>query len=173
MRVAIWSAVSTKAQAAEDKASIKTQLELGRKYIRDGNHTPAGEYIVPGESRTAYISLSHAEAEIPQLKKLLDDAASGKYDLLWLYDLNRPRQRLTLLHPRSRPNQKTRPPSHPHLAGVVPGCPSQWSPRNINTQEARSSDRPPLYKKSPPRWRAFFINYYPISKLLSNSFRRT
>lgn len=89
MKTAIWAAVSTKTQATEDKASIPVQLEKGTEYIRANGYTLAGQYIAPGESRTHYISLAHAESNIPQLKQLLDDAAKGKFELLWVYDLNR------------------------------------------------------------------------------------
>ena len=89
MKTAIWAAVSTVNQATPDKVSIQIQIQKGREYIRAHNHTPAGEYIVPGESRTAFISLAHAEEDIPQLHQLLEDASKGKYQLLWVYDLNR------------------------------------------------------------------------------------
>ncbi len=88
-RTAIWSAVSTIGQAAENKVSIKLQLEKGREVIKDRGWIPAGEYVVPGESRTAYISLSHAEEAIPQLQQLLEDAQHGKFNILFVYDLNR------------------------------------------------------------------------------------
>lgn len=89
MNLAIWAAVSTRKQAEEDKASIPTQIEKGMQYIESHHHTLTAQYIVPGESRTHYISLAHAEKAIPQLKQLLDDASHGKFDLLWVYDLNR------------------------------------------------------------------------------------
>ena len=89
MKTAIWAAVSTVSQAAPDKVSIQLQIQKGREFISARDYKPAGEYIVPGESRTAFISLSHAEDEIPQLKKLLDDAKRGRFDVLWVYDLNR------------------------------------------------------------------------------------
>lgn len=89
MRTAIWAAVSTVSQATPDKVSIQVQLQKGREFIETRHHTPAGEYIVPGESRTKYISLYHAEKEIAPLHALLEAAARKEFDLLFIYDLNR------------------------------------------------------------------------------------
>ncbi len=89
MKTAIWAAVSTAAQASPDKISIEHQLKTGRQLIASKGWTPAGEYIVPGESRTRYISLYHAEKNIPQLNQLLEAAQRKEFDLLYIYDLNR------------------------------------------------------------------------------------
>jgi len=89
MRCAIWSAVSTHAQAAPDKISVKLQIEKGRQLIASKGWHNAGEYIVPGESRTRYVSLYHAEKEIEPLHQLLEAAARREFDLLFVYDLNR------------------------------------------------------------------------------------
>jgi len=89
LRIAIWAAVSTPDQAKEDKVSIEIQLQKGTEYINAHGHTLAGKYIVPGKSRTKYISLYHAEKEIPQLHALLNAAQRKEFDLLFVYDLNR------------------------------------------------------------------------------------
>jgi site-specific DNA recombinase len=89
MRVAIWAAVSTVSQATPDKVSIQVQLQKGREFISARQLTAAGEYIVPGESRTRYISLYHAEKEIEPLHALLEAAQRKEFDLLFIYDLNR------------------------------------------------------------------------------------
>ena len=89
MRVAIWSAVSTPSQVAPDKISIELQLQKGRELISARGWQSAGEYIAPGESRTRYISLYHAEKEIADLHQLLESAARREFDLLFIYDLNR------------------------------------------------------------------------------------
>lgn len=89
MKIAIWAAVSTVSQATPDKVSIPIQLEKGRAFISARNHQPAGEYIVPGESRTKYISLYHAEKEIEPLHQMLEAASRKEFDLLFIYDLNR------------------------------------------------------------------------------------
>lgn len=89
MRTAIWAAVSTPKQAKEEKVSIQLQLQKGREFIASRRYTPAGEYIVPGESRTKYISLYQAEKEIKPLHQLLEAASRKEFDLLFVYDLNR------------------------------------------------------------------------------------
>lgn len=89
MRVAIWSAVSSTSQAAPDKVSIELQLQKGRQFIVAHGYQSAGEFIVPGESRTRFVSLYHAEKEIPPLHQLLEAAARHQFDLLFVYDLNR------------------------------------------------------------------------------------
>jgi hypothetical protein len=89
MRVAIWAAVSKPEQARKDKVSIKLQVQKGREFITSRQFTKAGEYVVPGESRTKYISLYQAEKEIPELHQLLEAASRREFDILFVYDLNR------------------------------------------------------------------------------------
>jgi hypothetical protein len=89
LRAALWAAVSTTAQATEDKVSIKDQIKKGHEVIKHNGWVLAGEYILPGESRTSHISLSHAERDIPQLHQLLEDASARKFDIIYIYDLNR------------------------------------------------------------------------------------
>lgn len=88
IRYARWAAVSTAEQAK--KVSIDVQLEKG---LETGNlygwvetHEP---FVVPGQSRTKYISLYHAEKEMPALHEMLDAASRGEFDLIYVYDLNR------------------------------------------------------------------------------------
>lgn len=90
IRYARWAAVSTTDQAKLEKASIEVQLakglEVGNMYGWVETHEP---FVVPGESRTKYISLYHAEKEIPQLHDMLEAASRGEFDVLYVYDLNR------------------------------------------------------------------------------------
>lgn len=89
MRTAIWSAVSSKAQAETDKTSLQDQVKIGMDDIARNKWTFTQSYIVPGESRTSLISLSDAEKKIPQLHQLLEDATKGNFEILYVYDLNR------------------------------------------------------------------------------------
>jgi hypothetical protein len=100
VRYAIWTAVSTQAQAEDDKASLPEQ-EIKCKSLGDsrGWIDTKLRYVVPGESRTRYVNLRDAEAEIPPLRKMLDDAQSHKFDLIMLYDFSRLRD---LLDPVSK-----------------------------------------------------------------------
>src|SRR5687767_1670139 len=88
IRYARWAAVSTADQAK--KVSIDVQLakglETAKLYGWVETHAP---FVVPGESRTKYISLYHAEKEIPQLREMLESASRGEFDVLYVYDLNR------------------------------------------------------------------------------------
>ncbi len=100
MRYAIWAAVSTERQAAEDKISLDDQETRCRQAANTrGWLETAGPFIVPGESRTIYINLRDAENAIPQLRKMLDAAQRGRFDVLVMYDYNRLRE---LLDPVSR-----------------------------------------------------------------------
>ena len=89
LRCAIWAAVSNPSQAKEDKLSIQIQVQKGRELIAARGWLAAGEYVVPGKSRTRYISIYHAQKHIPQLHDLLEAASRGEFDLLFVYDLNR------------------------------------------------------------------------------------
>lgn len=90
MNVAIWAAVSTETQAAGDKVSIPVQIEACRRLAAARGWTEtAGPYIVPGASRTRYVNLRDAEARIPALREMLNDAQNGRFQILLLYDYNR------------------------------------------------------------------------------------
>jgi site-specific DNA recombinase len=93
VRYAIWAAVSTERQAAEDKISLEDQESRCRKTANRQNWVEAsGPYIVPGETRTQFINLRDAEAAIPELRQMLNDAERGKFDVLVLYDYHRLRE---------------------------------------------------------------------------------
>jgi site-specific DNA recombinase len=94
-RIAIWTAVSTEAQAAGDKISLAEQETRCREaaQARAWRET-AGPYVVPGESRTRWVNLRDAEQAIPALHTMLDDAQRGRFDLLVMYDYNRLRDLL-------------------------------------------------------------------------------
>lgn len=95
MRYAIFAAVSTKPQAAEDKISLPDQIKLCRQDASQRNWLEtAGPFIVPGHTRTRYINLRDAESNIPALKQMLDAAARRDFDVLLLYHYNRLRELL-------------------------------------------------------------------------------
>jgi hypothetical protein len=59
IRFAVLTAVSTKAQAADDKVSLGEQFDACReRAARRGWLETAGPYIIPGQSRTRYVDLS-------------------------------------------------------------------------------------------------------------------
>jgi site-specific DNA recombinase len=93
MRYAIFCAVSSASQAADDKISLEDQETRCRTTANArGWIETAGPFIVPGESRTIYINLRDAEAAIPQLRKMLDAAQRGRFDVLVIYNFNRLRE---------------------------------------------------------------------------------
>jgi hypothetical protein len=93
MRYAIWAAVSTKPQAAAGKLSLPSQVERCRQAALAHAWTEsAGPFIVPGQSRTRYISLRDAEAAIPELAEMLNSAQARRFDVLVMVDLNRFRE---------------------------------------------------------------------------------
>lgn len=92
-RFALWAAVSSEKQ--RDNASLEEQEEHGRKAgTGKGWEETSGPYIVPGESRTRWVNLIHAERQIPPLAQMLEDARSGMFDVLLMYDYNRLRDLL-------------------------------------------------------------------------------
>ena len=99
IRYSIWTAVSTESQAGPDKFSLDVQLKHCREACDKKDWEHVDDYIVSGHSRTRYINLSDAEANIPALAKMIDDARHKKFDVLVMYDFNRLRD---LLDPVSR-----------------------------------------------------------------------
>lgn len=100
IRYAIWAAVSTDAQAADDKFSLAEQEARCRSTATDkGWLEAATPYVVKGESRTRWVNLSDAEQAIPELKTLLDDARDGKFDIVICHEFDRFRE---LLDPVAR-----------------------------------------------------------------------
>jgi DNA invertase Pin-like site-specific DNA recombinase len=100
IRAAIWAAVSTETQAAEDKVSLPAQQELCRALVASrGWEETAGPYVVAGASRTRWVNLRDAEQAIPELRAMLNDAQAGRFNLLLLFDFNRLRD---LLDPVAR-----------------------------------------------------------------------
>ena len=100
IRFAILIAVSSKAQAEDDKVSLAVQEQRCRETgLARGWVEVSGPYSVPGESRQRWVNLRDAELAIPQLKIMLDDAQAHKFDVLVIYDYNRLRD---LLDPVSK-----------------------------------------------------------------------
>jgi DNA invertase Pin-like site-specific DNA recombinase len=96
IRFAIFVAVSSKPQAAEEKVSIPEQIKLCRQdgLKRKWKET-AGPFIVPGETRTRWVNLRDAEEQIINkdgshpLRDMLDAAKRKEYDVLIVYHYNR------------------------------------------------------------------------------------
>lgn len=89
IRFALWAAVSTRQQAAEDKISIPEQIKRCAAAGRAKGWKQTAPPYVAKTSRTKYADLTQAEREIPQLRQMLDDAQARKFDVLVCYKLNR------------------------------------------------------------------------------------
>jgi len=89
-RYAIFSSVSSDAQAQEDKGSLDDQIKTARRAgEQQGGTETAGPFILDGYSRTGYVNLSDALKDIPPLKAAIDSAEAGEYDVLILDNLER------------------------------------------------------------------------------------
>jgi hypothetical protein len=95
LRFARWCAVSTHEQAQRDKFSIPSQLErtrneaLARAWVET-----AGPFVVSGQSRTKYIQLDQASAQIEPLRLMLQSARAGQFDILVMTEFDRLRELL-------------------------------------------------------------------------------
>lgn len=95
MKFAIWCAVSTIEQAKDEKDSLPEQERKCRAVGQGKGWTEAVQpFVVPGESRTRWVNLRDAEAEIPALHAMLEAAKRHEFDLVVLYDYNRLRDLL-------------------------------------------------------------------------------
>jgi DNA invertase Pin-like site-specific DNA recombinase len=89
IRFAIFAAVSTEAQAQEDKASLPAQVATCRKVVAQFGVEACGPYLLDGFSRSGYDSLADAMTDIPPLRQAVEDAAKNKYDILIVDNFDR------------------------------------------------------------------------------------
>jgi DNA invertase Pin-like site-specific DNA recombinase len=88
LRVGVWSAVSSKAQAAEDKVSLATQAQLAHKLAETIGGEVVASYTVPGHTRSL-VFWSEAERTMPAYRQLREDVEAHRFDLLWCLDVDR------------------------------------------------------------------------------------
>lgn len=88
LRVGIWAAVSSKAQAGEDKVSLKSQETQGRELAEALGAQVVAVYSVPGHSRDI-LFWQDAEAKIPAYRELREDIENGRLDVLFALDPDR------------------------------------------------------------------------------------
>lgn len=94
LRAAIWAAVSTQEQARPDKFSLDEQESRCRRVIQERGWREVDTYVVRGQSRTKYIQLDQAVAQIEPLRRMLQDARMGKFDVLVITEFDRFRELL-------------------------------------------------------------------------------
>jgi len=80
-RIAVYARVSTEDQA--ERQTIQGQLDFLRKYCDLHGHQIAGEYLDDGISGTVPLD------ERPEGRRLLDDAAAGRFGVVLVYRLDR------------------------------------------------------------------------------------
>lgn len=79
IKVALYTRVSTEEQ--KENFSLGSQLELLRKHAIDNRYEIYDEYVDDGYSGTSI--------ERPHFQRLLDDAKSGKFELILVYRIDR------------------------------------------------------------------------------------
>jgi len=91
---AIFAAVSTVKQARE--VSLGEQERLAREEAnKRGWQETAGPFVIPGKSRTEYVSLRDAERGLPELSAMLESAKRGEFDVCACYSFDRFRDLLS------------------------------------------------------------------------------
>jgi DNA invertase Pin-like site-specific DNA recombinase len=90
-RIGIWCAVSSKAQAGEDKVSLGSQEGRGRAFAESVGGEVVALYVVPGQSRSITF-YSDAMVQIEAYRQLREDVEAGLYGddgVLWGVDIDR------------------------------------------------------------------------------------
>lgn len=87
-RVGIWAAVSSREQAADDKASIPDQIAAGEAFAAAIGGQVVARYVVPGHTR-AIVLWQDAEAEMPAYRQFREDVQAGRLDVLHVVDEDR------------------------------------------------------------------------------------
>lgn len=97
LRIGIWCAVSSAAQAADDRISLEEQERAGREFAASVNGEVVAVYRVPGHTRDL-VFWQEAEAAMPAYRYLREDMEAGRLDVLWNADLDRLGRDPALIH---------------------------------------------------------------------------
>lgn len=97
LRVALWCAVSSRPQAADEKTSLDDQRSAGEQFAAAVGGSVVVTYTVPGHSRD-YVLWSDAESAIPAYKKLRVDCGHKAFDVLHAVDTDRLGRTAALIH---------------------------------------------------------------------------
>ncbi len=87
-RVLVWAAVSSKAQATEDKVSLEAQEEQGREFAEMVGGRVVDVLRVPGHSRDIVL-YEDAAREMPAYAQLREHCEQRDFDVLWARDPDR------------------------------------------------------------------------------------
>ena len=88
LRIALWCAVSSKPQAANNKTSLADQEQAGRTFAAALEGHVVRVYTIPGHSRDL-IFWTDAEASMEAYRQLRQDCADHTFDVLWATDPDR------------------------------------------------------------------------------------
>jgi len=97
LRVALWCAVSSRPQAADDKTSLDDQLSAGEQFAAAIGGSVVVTYAVPGHSRD-YVLWQDAEQAIPAYRDLRADCDRQTFDVLHAIDVDRLGRTAALIH---------------------------------------------------------------------------
>jgi len=87
-RVIVWAAVSSKEQAAEDKASLPDQERQGREFADSVGGLVVDVLTVPGHTRDVVL-FEEAAQQMPAYAQLRAHCQERDFDLLWARDPDR------------------------------------------------------------------------------------
>ena len=88
LRIGVWSAVSSLAQATDDKASLNDQEARGRQWAESHGWRVVSVYTVPGHSRDIW-RWDEAEEAMPAYAELRADVEHERIDVLHCVDVDR------------------------------------------------------------------------------------
>jgi len=97
LRVALWCAVSSRPQAADDKTSLDDQRQAGEQFAAAIGGSVVVTYTVPGHSRD-YVLWQDAEQAIPAYRDLRADCDRHAFDVLHATDADRLGRTAALIH---------------------------------------------------------------------------
>ena len=97
LRVALWCAVSSRPQAADDKTSLDDQRQAGEQFAAAIGGSVVVTYTVPGQSRD-FILWDDAAAVIPAYRDLRADCDRRAFDVLHATDADRLGRTAALIH---------------------------------------------------------------------------
>lgn len=88
LRLGIWTAVSSQAQATDDKVSLKDQEQAGQRFAKSTGASVVATYRVPGHTRD-YVFWHEAEQAMPAYRQVRQDLEAHRLDIIHTVDADR------------------------------------------------------------------------------------
>jgi DNA invertase Pin-like site-specific DNA recombinase len=130
LSIGVWCAVSSRAQAGEDKISLEDQERQGREFAAALGGQVTRVYRVPGHTRDLVL-WSEAEAQMEAYRELRRDVAEGILDVLWALDVDRLGRDPALGQQVISLVEKSHGPSLPHAEVYLASSPHQVGQKTI------------------------------------------